>query len=119
MAQGSGWTGSGVHFADVVRRAVNAGVELALVTGIDRDGEMNGPDVDLLSKVQAVAPELRVIASGGVSSLADIANLDAFGSAAVIVGRALYEKRFTLPEAIRAASARQPRGPRNSSWSNS
>ncbi len=104
VAQGAGWTGTGVHFVDVVRRVVRAGVEVALVTGIERDGALNGPDLDLLAKVRTVAPELRLIASGGVSSLADIAALESFSCEAVIVGRALYENRFALPGAIRAAS---------------
>jgi phosphoribosylformimino-5-aminoimidazole carboxamide ribotide isomerase len=104
MAQGAGWTGTGVHFVDVVRRVVKAGVEVALVTGIERDGALNGPDLDLLAEVRAVAPELRLIASGGVSSLADIAALESLSCEAVIVGRALYENRLALPGAIRVAS---------------
>jgi phosphoribosylformimino-5-aminoimidazole carboxamide ribotide isomerase len=103
LARGSGWTGSGVHFADVVRRVVAVGVEMALVTGIDRDGAMNGPDLELLGEIRALAPELQVIVSGGVSSLADIAALSALSYNEVIVGRALYEDRFTLPEARNAA----------------
>ena len=110
LARGSGWTGSGVDVADVVRRVVNVGVEMALVTGIERDGAMNGPDLELLAEVRALAPELRVIVSGGVSSLADVSALSALSYDEAIVGRALYEDRFTLPDARKAALQGGPGG---------
>jgi phosphoribosylformimino-5-aminoimidazole carboxamide ribotide isomerase len=103
-ARGSGWTDDGVPLDDVVLRVVDSGVEVALVTGIERDGAMNGPNVDLLDQVRSAAPSLVLIASGGVSSLGDIAALAAMPCDAAIIGRALYENRFTLPDAIRAAS---------------
>jgi phosphoribosylformimino-5-aminoimidazole carboxamide ribotide isomerase len=65
---------------------------------------MTGPDLGLLDEVRLLAGELRVIASGGVGSLDDIRALAAAGAEAVVVGRALYEGRFTLGEAITAAN---------------
>ena len=78
----------------------------ALVTAIDQDGTMEGPSLDLLEQVRELAPKIALIASGGVGSLDDLRSLrdsDA-GVEAVIVGRALYEGRFTLPEAIAACA---------------
>jgi phosphoribosylformimino-5-aminoimidazole carboxamide ribotide isomerase len=103
LARGSGWTDKGAPLDDVVRRVVDSGVETAVVTGIERDGALNGPNVELLSKVRSIAPNLQVIASGGVSSLADITALADLACGGVIIGKALYEHRFTMPEAIGAA----------------
>jgi len=99
-ALGSGWEDRGVALDVVVQRVVEAGVEVALVTGIEGDGAMCGTNIDLLEEVQAMAPELDLIASGGVGSLDDIAMLRRRDCRAVVVGRALYERRFSLPEAI-------------------
>jgi phosphoribosylformimino-5-aminoimidazole carboxamide ribotide isomerase len=108
-----GWTeGSGEDLLDVVRRFEDAGVEAVIVTQIARDGTMQGPDVGGLSAVLE-ATSLDVIASGGVGSLADLetlATLEAAGRvlAGVIVGRALYEGRFTVEEAVAATRPRPP-----------
>ena len=106
LARGSGWEDSGVVLEVVVQRVVRAGISVALVTGIERDGAMNGPNTDLLTQVNIIAPDLELIASGGVGSLADLTDLADRGYTSVIVGRALYEGRFTLPEAIRAVRRR-------------
>ncbi len=74
-----------------------------LVTDVGRDGAMTGPNLDLLAEIRQRRPDLVLQASGGVSSLEDIAAVKALGCHGVIVGRALYEGRFTLPEAIAAA----------------
>jgi phosphoribosylformimino-5-aminoimidazole carboxamide ribotide isomerase len=100
-----GWTaGSGADVLDVVRRFEDVGVEAVVVTQIARDGTLAGPDVEGLSAVLEVT-SLAVIASGGVGSLADLetlASLSAGGRtlAGAIVGKALYENRFTLEEAL-------------------
>ena len=79
-----------------------AGVVRLLVTGIERDGAMQGPDLDLLAEVSALSG-MAVIASGGVGNLSDLGAVAALGCEAVIIGRALYEGRFTLSQAIAAA----------------
>jgi phosphoribosylformimino-5-aminoimidazole carboxamide ribotide isomerase len=104
-ARGSGWTDAGAPLDDVVRRVVDSGVEVALITGIERDGALSGPNMELLTKVRSAAPRLELIASGGVRSLPDLTTLEAFRCDGAIIGRALYEHRFTLPEAIRAAAS--------------
>jgi phosphoribosylformimino-5-aminoimidazole carboxamide ribotide isomerase len=104
MAVGSGWRDEGVALETVVATVVDAGVRTALVTGIERDGVLGGPNTDILEAVRAVAPGLSLIASGGVGSLDDLAMLRDNAYEAAIVGRALYENRFTLEEAIAAAT---------------
>ena len=104
MAVGSGWLDGGVALSIVARRVADAGVGAALVTGIERDGAMDGPNTEILETVRGIAPDLLLIASGGVGSLNDLAMLADNGYEAAIVGRALYEKRFTLAEATRVAA---------------
>jgi phosphoribosylformimino-5-aminoimidazole carboxamide ribotide isomerase len=81
----SGWTqGTGLGFAAALERAAGARI---LVTAIDRDGTLAGPDLDLVGA--AAAAGLRVLAAGGVRSPADVDALAAAGAEAAIVGRAL------------------------------
>jgi phosphoribosylformimino-5-aminoimidazole carboxamide ribotide isomerase len=105
LARGSGWTDKGVPLGDVVHRVVDSGVATALVTGIERDGALNGPNLELLAKIRSAAPTLQLIASGGISSLADIAILADLDCDGAVIGTALYEHRFTMPEAISAAAS--------------
>ncbi len=98
-ALGDGWAGKGVGL-DVVLDGLRAHrVERMLVTSISRDGTMAGPDLTLIERVRTLAPDMSLIASGGVSDLTDLATLAEAGCEAAIVGRAIYEKRFTLEEA--------------------
>lgn len=105
QALGDGWvpdargTGALAHVA----RLTESGIRWFAVTAIARDGQMSGPDYDLLEDVRTVVPGAAIIASGGVSSLADIRELAVRRFDAAITGRALYEGAFTLPEALRAA----------------
>lgn len=99
-----GWEEDGnLSATELARRVAGIGVERIIYTDIGRDGMMRGVNV---GQTCAVAREsgLRVTASGGVSSLDDIGRLAAAGSAfgidSVIIGRAIYEGRFTLGEAI-------------------
>ena len=87
----------------VVKRVVRAGIGVALVTGIENDGGMGGPNAQILRTVSDLAPGLRLIASGGIGSLEDLRSLSTEGYSAAIVGKALYEERFSLAEAIAAA----------------
>jgi phosphoribosylformimino-5-aminoimidazole carboxamide ribotide isomerase len=84
--RGAGWTeGTGVPFTAAIARAAPARV---LVTAIDRDGTLSGPDLDL---VRAAADAgLRVLAAGGVRSPADVEALADAGAEAAVVGRALF-----------------------------
>ena len=73
-----------------------------LVTDVGRDGALIGPNLDLLGEIVRRRPDLRVQASGGVSSLADLSAARAVGCAGAVVGRALYEGRFTVEDAMAA-----------------
>ncbi|MFZ4720491.1 MAG: 1-(5-phosphoribosyl)-5-[(5-phosphoribosylamino)methylideneamino]imidazole-4-carboxamide isomerase [Ilumatobacteraceae bacterium] len=94
-----GWTeGSGVQLADALGWFPTAAA--FVITDIARDGMLTGPDVEGLA-VAAAATSISVIASGGVSSLADIAALRAVpGIGGIITGKAVYEGRFTVAEAL-------------------
>jgi phosphoribosylformimino-5-aminoimidazole carboxamide ribotide isomerase len=90
---------------DLARFVAGCGVERIVYTDIARDGTLGGPNIDQTLAV-ACAANVRVTASGGVSSLDDIKRLrdaDDDRVDSVIVGKALYEGKFTLAEAIRAA----------------
>jgi phosphoribosylformimino-5-aminoimidazole carboxamide ribotide isomerase len=94
-----GWTeGSGVQLAAALQWFPTAAA--FVITDIARDGMLTGPDIDGLT-VAALATDIPVIASGGVATLEDIAALKAVpGLTGVITGKALYEGRFTVAEAL-------------------
>lgn len=99
-----GWTEDGGDLFDVLARLDDDGCARYVVTDVGRDGTMTGPNLDLLRRVCA-ATDRPVIASGGVSSLADlqaIAGLVPEGVEGAIVGKALYAGAFTLEEALAA-----------------
>jgi phosphoribosylformimino-5-aminoimidazole carboxamide ribotide isomerase len=75
-------------------------VNTFLITSITRDGTLSGPDLDTLSKA-CQYPNVDIIAAGGISSLNDLAALKRVGVEAAVIGKALYEGRFTLKEAIK------------------
>jgi 1-(5-phosphoribosyl)-5-[(5-phosphoribosylamino)methylideneamino] imidazole-4-carboxamide isomerase/N-(5'phosphoribosyl)anthranilate isomerase len=99
-----GWTTDGGDLMEALARLDADGCARYVVTDVAKDGMLRGPNLDLLKRVCA-ATTRPVIASGGVSSLADltaIAGLRADGVEGAIIGTALYEGRFTLPEAREA-----------------
>jgi phosphoribosylformimino-5-aminoimidazole carboxamide ribotide isomerase len=85
---------------DVCRRVLAEGARTIIYTDVSRDGMLSGPDLAGASRLKALGAA--VIASGGVSSLADLRAVEAAGLAGAIVGRALYEGRFTVEEALAA-----------------
>ena len=101
-----GWTqSSGVGLTDALGMYPTAAC--AVITDISRDGMLTGPDIDGLSAAALNAP-MPVIASGGVGTVDDIVALAAIPNiAGVITGKAIYEGRFTLVDALRAVGARR------------
>jgi phosphoribosylformimino-5-aminoimidazole carboxamide ribotide isomerase len=98
-----GWEqGSGLKAADVARRVRDAGVALVEYTDVARDGMFTGVDAAGAARLQAEAG-IAVVASGGVASLEDVRACRAAGLAGVIVGKAIYEGRVDVAEAIGAA----------------
>jgi 1-(5-phosphoribosyl)-5-[(5-phosphoribosylamino)methylideneamino] imidazole-4-carboxamide isomerase/N-(5'phosphoribosyl)anthranilate isomerase len=101
-----GWTTDGGELDEALDRLEAAGCHRYVVTDIDKDGMLRGPNLDLLRQVCARTSR-PVVASGGVSSLADlraIAGLVPGGIEGAIVGKALYAGAFTLPEALAAVA---------------
>lgn len=82
---------------DVLERYVEAGFKWFLVTNVDTDGMFSGPDVETFNRI---ASKANIIASGGVSELKDLTELTGIGTASVVVGKALYEDRFTVTDAL-------------------
>jgi phosphoribosyl isomerase A len=101
-----GWTKDGGELFDVLARLDADGCARYVVTDVRRDGTLTGPNLELLRSVCA-ATDRPVVASGGVSSLADLqalAELVPIGVEGVIVGKALYAGEFTLEQALREVS---------------
>lgn len=97
----AGWQEStGVALDDFLNGFLAAGLVHILCTDISRDGKLTGPNSALYAQLVKKFPSLQIQASGGVSSLDDLRVLKTTGSAGAIVGRALYEKKFTLREAL-------------------
>ena len=96
-----GWTeGSGVQLTDALHRFPSAAA--FVITDISRDGMLTGPDVDGLAAAVA-ATDIPVVASGGVATLDDVVALASIpGLAGVITGKAIYEGRFTVEQAVMA-----------------
>ncbi len=97
-----GWTTDGGELDDALDRLEAAGCRRYVVTDIEKDGMLRGPNLDLLRRV-CTRTDRPVVASGGVSSLADlraIAGLVPLGVEGAIVGKALYAGAFTLPQAL-------------------
>ena len=97
-----GWTKEGGDLFETIERLERDGCARYVVTDVTKDGTLKGPNIELLKDVCAVTRK-PVIASGGISSLQDIAeltSLNGIGVEGAIVGKALYAGAFTLQEAL-------------------
>jgi len=97
-----GWTKEGGDLFETIERLERDGCARYVVTDVTKDGTLQGPNVQLLQEVCSVT-KMPVVASGGISSLADIESLmalNAMGVEGAIVGKALYAGVFTLQEAL-------------------
>jgi phosphoribosyl isomerase A len=97
-----GWTRDGGDLYDVLARLDGEGCARYVVTDVNRDGMLQGPNLDLLREVCA-ATDRPVVASGGITELSDLAalaELVPLGVEGAIVGTALYEGRFSLEDAL-------------------
>jgi phosphoribosyl isomerase A len=104
--RGRGWTRDGGDLYETLARLDADGCARYVVTDVARDGTMTGPNLDLLRAVCA-ATDRPVVASGGISSLDDLralAGLVPEGVEGAITGKALYDRAFTLQEALEAVS---------------
>ena len=106
-----GWTKEGGDLYETLERLDREGCARYVVTDVAKDGMLQGPNLDLLRDVCA-RTQRPVVASGGVSTLADIEAIRALvpiGVEGAIVGSALYKGAFTLPEALDVARGAPPR----------
>lgn len=98
----NGWLeDSDVELKDFLTRYIKAGTRNVLCTEISRDGMLQGPASELYREVMKAHPSCYLIASGGVSCIQDIEELDAAGIPAVVFGKAIYEGRIDLKELSR------------------
>jgi phosphoribosylformimino-5-aminoimidazole carboxamide ribotide isomerase len=96
-----GWTeASNKTIWDVIGDYLGSGLKTILVTDIGRDGMQTGGNIDLYKRIQSEFPSLDLISSGGVGTLDHVRDLKAIDPYGIIIGKALYEGAFTLPEAI-------------------
>lgn len=100
-----GWTQSaGVDLWTVLERYPSDLLRHVLMTDVSRDGALTGANLDLLGEALRRRPELKIQASGGVATLDDLTGAKAIGCDGAITGRAIYEGKFTVAEAIKAVS---------------
>ncbi len=95
----AGWLeATEISLVDFIREYLALGVTDVLCTAIERDGMLSGPDFKLYQQLSTQFPEMKLIASGGVSSLEDLQKLKNMKLSGAIVGKAFYEGRVTLKE---------------------
>ncbi|MBO7050881.1 MAG: 1-(5-phosphoribosyl)-5-[(5-phosphoribosylamino)methylideneamino]imidazole-4-carboxamide isomerase [Bacteroidaceae bacterium] len=99
MISVNGWKeDSALKLSDFIRGYIQKGITQVLCTDINRDGMLQGPAVELYKALLKEFPSIKLIASGGVSSVQDLADLKDAGLPAAIVGKAYYEGRITLDQ---------------------
>jgi phosphoribosylformimino-5-aminoimidazole carboxamide ribotide isomerase len=97
----NGWqTATEIEILPFLQEYFRRGVTQTFVTDISKDGLLLGSANELYRKILGAMPDLKLIASGGVSSIADIEELEKIGCAGVIVGKAIYEGRIKLEELV-------------------
>jgi len=100
-----GWkTATAMTVEDALEKYTNLGVRRFLITSIAQDGMLTGPDLPTLSQA-TLYPNAKIVAAGGIGRIGDLAALKEIGVEGAVIGKALYEKRFTLKEAIQKIGA--------------
>ncbi len=95
----NGWKeDSSEELIPFLERYLSAGIKNVLCTEISKDGMLQGPAIELYKQVMQAYPDCHLIASGGVSCMADIKALEEAGIPAVVFGKAIYEGRITMEE---------------------
>jgi phosphoribosylformimino-5-aminoimidazole carboxamide ribotide isomerase len=102
----SGWEEeTSLDIIEFLQEFSSHGVQYAIVTDIAKDGLLAGPSFELYDEIKGELPELRLIASGGVSSMQDVERLTERGLEGIIIGKALYEGTISLSELSRYQQA--------------
>ena len=100
-----GWkTATELTVKEALEKFIALGVERFLLTSIAQDGMLSGPDIKTLSEAVKF-PNVKIIAAGGIGSINDLIALKRIGVEGAVIGKALYEGRFTLKEAIKTIGA--------------
>lgn len=95
----NGWQeDSGIDLFEFLSEYIDLGISYCICTDVSKDGLLQGPSFDLYQKMQTEFPNLKLIASGGVSSMEDLRRLENMGVYGTIVGKAYYEGRISLKE---------------------
>jgi phosphoribosylformimino-5-aminoimidazole carboxamide ribotide isomerase len=93
----SGWLeDGGINIFDFIGKMISLGTTNIFCTDISKDGVMEGPSIELYKKIMAEHPEIHLIASGGVSNMEDVKQLQEIGCAGAIIGKAIYEGKVPL-----------------------
>lgn len=92
---------SGLDVQSFIESYLHEGLDTVICTDIAKDGMLSGPSYELYGKLLGAMPSLKLIASGGVSSIRDLERLRDLGMDGAIIGRALYEGTITLGELAR------------------
>jgi phosphoribosylformimino-5-aminoimidazole carboxamide ribotide isomerase len=101
MVMVKGWKEStGTTVAEAISRFLAIGVDEFLLTSIDRDGTLQGPDIKTLADA---AMSARIIASGGISSIEDVIKIRSAGCSSVIIGKAMYDGKLSI-EKVKAVA---------------
>jgi phosphoribosylformimino-5-aminoimidazole carboxamide ribotide isomerase len=90
---------------DFVENYMHKGIKQVFCTDVSKDGLLEGPSVELYKNIITKFPELNFIASGGVSSVKDLDELENIGCSGVIVGKAIYENRISLSDLMKINSS--------------
>jgi phosphoribosylformimino-5-aminoimidazole carboxamide ribotide isomerase len=97
----SGWLeDGGINIFDFIGKMIGLGATNIFCTDIAKDGVMQGPSIDLYKKIIAQHPEIKLIASGGVSNINDVIALKEIGCSGAIIGKAIYEGSITLDQLL-------------------
>lgn len=97
-----GWkTPTALGIKEALEKFTALGVKTFLITSITKDGTLSGPDIGTFSEARRF-PNVEIIAAGGIGSLNDLTALKRVGVEGVVIGKALYEGRFTLKEALKS-----------------
>ena len=95
----NGWEEeSEVELKPFLTHYIQNGISQVLCTDISRDGMLQGPSIELYKKIMEAFPNLYLLASGGVSSIDDIFQLEEAKVSGVVLGKAIYERKITLKE---------------------
>lgn len=95
----NGWRdGTPLDVVDFIKEYQYAGIKKVICTAIEKDGMLEGPAIDLYKRILSECDGIQLIASGGITSDADIRKLDEAGITGAIIGKAIYEGKFKLKQ---------------------